>query len=203
MQKIAKIALSPALAVLVLLALPGGLAAQETGQETPEQGDEAAVSQAPQEQPVADPAPRPRITGKVLRWTGNRIDLETPDGKKQKVAVNRETERLTEIKPGVEVVVEYRRKVSGFVIAQRVLAVDQEVAAAASRSAPGSVTGTLASWNQALLVVKTETGDVTFYLAPSTRFLVDTLQIGLPVTVEFDVENQGKLATRVRAAETP
>jgi hypothetical protein len=53
-----------------------------------------------------------------------------------KVAVNRDTERLVDIAPGAQVTVEYRRKISGFVIAERVLLAEASAATAGAAGAP-------------------------------------------------------------------
>lgn len=133
MQKLETKMLSRALslAAAALVALSPGIVAQGPG--------EPAEPAPAQEQRQTAPAERtvPQVTGTVKRWTGNRIDLETADGKVQKVAVNKETERLVEIETGTEVTVEYRREISGFIIAERVLPA-QETAPNPDESGNGS-----------------------------------------------------------------
>lgn len=126
------------LAVVALLAIPASLAAQsateqEEQQEQDQQGQDQQEAGTAGEQAspeTAAPAARavPQISGTVLVWNGYRIDLKTPEGKTQQVAVNKETERLVEIKQGVVVTVEYHRKVGGFVIAERVLPMEEKPA---------------------------------------------------------------------------
>lgn len=145
----------------------------------------------------------PHVTGTVTRWTGNRIDLKTPKGKLQKVAVNEGTERLVEIKEGTEVTVEYRRKISGFVIAERVLPAEAgaQVKAKAPGPAAGAVEGRVVSWNGTALLLRTAEEDVTVFLAPSTEILVKPLSVDLPVTVEYrEGPDRARVATRVLAA---
>lgn len=189
-----------------LLALGGSLAAQaaqDTGQQPPEQ------SQSPDRSPSASqPAPAhstlPYVTGTVLRWTGSRIDLKTADGKTQKVAVNTDTEQLVEIETGAEVSVEYRRKVSGFLIAERVVPAKpaQEEEAPGKAKALGTVTGSVVTRSNTALVLKTDTGDVTLFLSPWTEYKVKSLQTGQRVTVEYrDRAEQGRFATSVRDVE--
>jgi hypothetical protein len=190
------------LATLAVAVLPAGGAAQGAQQEGPAQQPAAERGASP------DPARRGlrRITGTVERSTGNRIDLEIEDGKTQKVALNRDTERLVEITKGARVAIEYRRKIGGFVIAERVLsAAEPEAAPAATGTAPGvprsTVTGSVVSWNDATLVLKTEAGDLTLYLSPATEYQVQSLAPGLAVAVEYQQSrDQTKLALRVRAA---
>ncbi len=180
-------------------------AAQE--QQEQQQDHSQTQEQAPDEgQATAPVRPAvPHVTGTVIRWTGNRIDLKTPDGKLQKVAVNTDTERLVEIREGAEVTVEYRRKISGFVIAQRVLGAEAG-APAAQPGTPGrragAVTGSVVSWNNAVLLLRTDAGEVTLFLSPSTEYLVRSLDPGLPVTVEYrEGADRAKMATRVLAAK--
>lgn len=80
----------------------------------------AAVGVAAQDAAPQPPA-GPQITGAVTFWNGHRLELKTPEGKIEKVAVNKDTERKVEIKVGTEVTVEYRRRISGFIIALRIL----------------------------------------------------------------------------------
>jgi hypothetical protein len=194
-----------------LLVMSGGVAGHATEQEEqpPQQqsGRTAAEDsgQAQEQSPRASRRALSRITGTVLRWTGNRIDLKTPEGKTQKVAVNRDTERLVEIEQGAEVAIEYRREISDFIIAERVLPAGVEDEAVPSNTAqakaPGMVTGSIVNWSDAALVLKTDAGDVTLFLSPSTEYLVAALEPGLPVTVEYQEDsNQARLAVRVRAA---
>jgi hypothetical protein len=220
MQKLERrnLSLVASLAVAALLAMAGGTAAQSAGE--PEEQRQAQEQQQEQQQqsreqstdetrPAAPVRPAgPHVTGTVVRWTGNRIDLKTPEGKLQKVAVNRDTERLVEIAEGVEVTVEYRRKISDFVIAKRVLAA--ETGAPAVQPAKGttagpkanSVTGKVVSWNNAALLLRTDAGEVTFFLSPSTEYLVKSLDPGLLVTVEYrEGADRAKMAARVLAAE--
>lgn len=181
-------------AVAALFAVTGGLAAQ-SGQEPPQEPKRQQVRAVPQ------------ITGTVIHWNGDRIDLKTREGKTQKVAVNADTERLVEIQEGAEVTVEYRRKVGSFVIAERVRAVEENTAAqSGTATAPGpgpnAVTGEVVSWNDAALIVRGKEGDVTLFLSPTTEYLLKSLDPGSLVTVEFREGSDGaKLATRVRAAE--
>lgn len=186
-----------------LLALGGGLAqaSQDTGQQPPEQ------TQSPERSPsTGQPAPArtlPYVTGTVLRWTGSRIDLKTADGKTQKVAVNTDTEQLVEIEPGAEVSVEYRRKVSDFLIAERVVPAKpaKEKEASGTGEALPTVTGSVVSRSNNALVLKTDAGDVTLFLSPWTEYKVESLQAGQRVTVEYrDRAEQGRFATSVRDA---
>ena len=120
------------LAVVALLAIPVSLAAQsateqEEQQQTQEQEQtlpEARQTPNKQDPSESEPAPAPvavpHVTGTVLTWNGYRLDLKTADGETQQVAVNKDTERLVEIKPGTEVTIDYRRKIGDFVIAERV-----------------------------------------------------------------------------------
>lgn len=217
-QSILSLVMSSAVAALLMMS--ASVTAQTAGepQEQPpaqeqQQSQDQKHSQR-QEQSQAKPtAPArravPQVTGTVTRWTGNRIDLKTPDGNLQKVAVNRATERLVEIKEGAEVTVEYRRKVSGFVIATKVLPAEADAPAAqpGTSRAPGqkasALTGSVVSWNNAALLLRTDAGDVDFFLAPSTEYLVKSLDPGLLVTVEYkEGTNRAKMATRVLAAKT-
>lgn len=206
------LSLAAPFAAAALLAMSGGLAAQGGEPETPppaeEQGEAAAKS--PESRPAA-PAQRavPHVTGTVARWNGSRFDLQLPDGKTEQVAVNRDTKVLAKIEAGARVSVEYRRKVSGFVIAERVLPAEEAApeappaAAAAPAQSPGSpaITGSVVTWNDAALIVRTEAGEVTFFLSPETEYLVKSLDAGLQVVVEYQEEGAAKLATRVRAAQ--
>jgi hypothetical protein len=203
---------------VVLLAMPPGVKAQSAGEaeeQKPVQEQQApdnhqAREQVPEKSPATAPARRavPHVTGTVTRITPSRIDLKTPEGKVQKVAVNEGTEWLVDAREGSEVKVEYRRKVSGFVIAERVLPAAEEGAAAAQPgkgTAPGqnarAVTGSVVSWNNTALVLRTEAGDVTLFLSPSTEYLVKSLDPGLRVNVEYEGSDRAKVATRVLAVK--
>jgi hypothetical protein len=194
MQKLDRKALALA---AVLLAMAGGLAAQSGA--GPEE-------KPPAQKPVQTRAV-PHVTGTVVHWNGDRIDLKTRDGKTQKVAVNADTKRLVEIKEGTEVTVDYRRKIGGFVIAERVRPVEEAAAAqAATGTAPGqapnTVTGSVVSWNDAALLLRTDAGDTTLFLSPETQYLVKSLDPGTLVTVEYRQSPDGaRLATRVLAAK--
>jgi hypothetical protein len=223
MDKLERRFLAASLVVAAALLAAGGLAAQsagETKKQPPEQQQEQARTpaaqdsgqtpeQSPSESRSAAPARHagPHVTGTVIRWNGHRIDLKTREGKVQKIAVNPETERLVEIKEGAEVTVDYRRKISDFVIAERVRPVEQAAATAQSGTATApdrtpTVTGSVVSWNNAALVLRTEAGDVTLFLSPETEYLVESLDPGLQVIVEFqEGAGSARLATRVRAAE--
>lgn len=175
----------------------GGLAAQGEQEKPPEQTRQQARAV-------------PQVIGTVILWNGSRIDLKTPDGKTQKVAVNTDTERLVEIQEGIDVMVEYRRKVGGFVIAERVSPAGESAAAQAGTGtagtapgqSPNAVTGEVISWNNSALALRSEGSDVTLFLSPDTEYLVKSLDPGSRVTVEFREGSDGaKLATRVRAAE--
>jgi hypothetical protein len=197
------LSLAMSLAAAALLTLSAGAAAQSAGEP---------AKQAPaQEQAALVRSTVPQVTGTVTRRTRSRLDLQTADGKSQKVAVNKDTEWLVDdVKEGAEVTVEYRRKVSGFVIAQRVLPAQKAAAAAqpgpATAPAPAAalaVTGSVVSWNDAALLLRTEAGDVTLFLSPSTQYLVKPLDAGLRVTAEYrEGADRAKVATRVLAAET-
>lgn len=177
-------------AAVVLLAAAGGASARSAEEEKP-----------PAKQETPAPARRlgPHVTGTIDRWTGTRIDLKLENGKIQKVAVNADTERLVDFKEGAEITVEYRRKISGFVIATRISSA-ADGAAAAPAPAPLTLTGTVVSWNDAALLLRTENGDVTLGLAPTTKYLVPSLTAGLRVIVEYTEAGNGKLAGRVLAA---
>jgi hypothetical protein len=204
MQKLERKTLSLAvpLAAVALLTLSAGAAAQSAGEpeKTPAQ-----------EQQQTAPAQRavPQVTGTVTRRTRSRLDLKTTEGKSQKVAVNKDTKWLVEVEEGTEVTVEYRRKISGFVIAERVLPAQEAAASAqpgmgtAPAPAALAVTGSIVSSNSAALLLRTEAGDVTLFLSPSTEYLVKTLDPGLRVTAEYrEGADRAKVATRVLAAET-
>ena len=193
------------LATAALLAIPDNLAAQGATKEQQQERQEQAQAQ-PETGETPAPAPRavPQVTGTIASWNGYRIDLKTPDGKTQQVAVNEDTERLVEIKPGAEVTIDYRRKVGDFVIAERVRSVEEAGAAAQSGTdtAPSTVTGTVVSWTPAALVLRTEEGDVTLFLSLRTESLVKSVEPGLPVTVEYEETSDGaRLALRVQATE--
>ncbi len=200
------------LTAAVLLATGGSVASQSTNEtEAQEQEPQSQTQeQAPEESPSTAPARRsvPHVTGTVARWTGNRIDLKTSAGKSQKVAVNRDTEQLVEIKEGTEVTVEYHRIISGFIIAERVLPAREDAPAAqpgtgtAQGQNASAVTGSVVSWNNAALLLRTEAGEITLFLSPSTEYLVKSLDPGLLVTVEYrEGSNGARLATRVLAAK--
>jgi hypothetical protein len=173
------------LAVAALLAIPA--LAQSPGQA---------------QQPVKAFA-GPHISGKVILWNGYRIDLKTPEGKTVQVAVNSKTERLVEIKKDEEVTVDYLRKIGDFVIAKRVRPLEEASAAAQAGKAPESVTGKVVSSTGADLVLRTGAGDVSLFLAPSTKMEVKSLAPGNAVTVEYQtVANGYKLAQRVLPAGT-
>lgn len=192
------------LTMAALLTMAGGMAAQSASE--PEQAP--AQEQQKTRTAASERRAGPHVTGTVTRWTGNRIDLKTQEGKLQKIAVNPDTEQLVEIKVGTEVTVEYRRKISDFVIAKRVLAA--EAGAPAAQPAKGttagpkanSVTGKVVSWNNAALLLRSDAGEVTLFLSPSTEYLVKSLDPGLPVTVEYrEGADHAKIATRVLAAK--
>lgn len=201
------------LGVVALLAMaPGSVTAQSAGEpptQEPAEERQQAQEKAKTEAPATAPARRavPHVIGTVTRRTGNRIDLKTRQGKVQKVAVNQGTEWLVEAGEGAEVKIEYRRKVSGFVIAERVLPVKEGAPAAqpGKGTAPGqaarSVTGSIVSWNNTALVLRTEAGDVTLFLSPSTEYLVKSLDPGLRVTVEYEGSDRARVATRVLAVK--
>lgn len=206
MQKIEQknLSLAVSLAAAALLTLAAGAVAQSAGEP---------VKPAPgQEQQQTAPAQRatPQVTGTVTRRTRSRLDLKTTDGKSQKVAVNKDTKWLVDdVKEGAEVTVEYRRKISGFVIAERVLPAREAAPAAqagmatAPSPAAHTVTGSVVSWSDAALLLRTEAGDVTLFLSPSTQYLVKPLNAGLRVTAEYrEGSDRAKVATRVLAAET-
>lgn len=123
------------LVTAALLAIPANLAAQ-SATEAEEQQQERQEQAEPETGETPAPAPRavPHVTGKITSWNGYRIDLKTPDGKTQQVAINEATERLVEIKPGAEVTIEYRRKIGDFVIAERVRSVKEADTAAQTGS---------------------------------------------------------------------
>lgn len=217
-QSILSLVMSSAAAALLMMSAAATAQTSSEPQEQPpaqeqQQNQDQKHSQAQEQPPAEDqstaPARRavPHVTGTVTRWNGNRIDLKTPDGNLQKVAVNRDTERLVEIKEGAEVTVEYRRKISGFVIATKVLPAEAHAPAAqpATSRAPGqkasAVTGRVVSWNNAALLLRTDAGDIDFFLSPSTEYLVKSLDPGLLVTVEYkEGTDRAKMATRVLAA---
>jgi hypothetical protein len=195
------------LVTAALIAIPANLAAQ-SATEQEQQKQEQQEQSAPETRPAPATCALPHVTGTVVRWNGYRIDLKTPEGKTQEVAVNEDTERLVEIKPGAEVTVEYRRKIGDFVIAERVRPVEEASTAAESATStapaasPSTVTGTILSWTEAALVLRTDAGDVTLFLSPRTESLVKSAEPGLPLTVEYQETSTGaKLATRVQAAK--
>ena len=63
-----------------------------------------------------------------------------------------------------------------------------------------TITGEVVKWNDSALLLKTEAGEVTLFLSPDTVYLVDSLDPGLRVIVEYEEVNQAKLATTIRAA---
>lgn len=218
-QSVLSLVMSSATAALLMMS--ASVTAQTAGepqeqppaQEQQQQDQDQKHSQTQEQSPAKSTAPArravPHVTGTVTRWTGNRIDLKIPDGKLQKVAVNRDTERLVEIKEGAEVTVEYRRKISGFVIATKVLPAEADAPAAqpATSRAPSqkasALTGSVVSWNNAALLLRTDAGDVDFFLSPSTELLVKSLAPGLLVTIEYkEGPDRAKMATRVLAAKT-
>ncbi len=180
-------------AIAALIAMPADPAA----------GDAAAQEAQPREQQQQQAqAPRglPRVTGTVLAWNGYRIDLKTAEGKTQQVAVNKGTERLVEIEPGAEVTVEYRRKIGDFVIAEKVLPVQEAEPGKAAAAEPAKVSGTVVSWTEAALVLRTEEGDATLFLSPRTESPDKPFEEGQPVTVEYQETASGdRLATRIQA----
>lgn len=177
----------------VLVAFPVHLAAQDA----PEQ----EAQQQEQKQEARAPRGLPQVTGTVLAWNGYRIDLKTAEGKTQQVAVNKGTERLVEIEPGAEITVEYRRKIGDFVIAEKVRPVQKVESGEDAAAEPSTVTGTVVSWTNAALVLRTEEGDVTLFLSPRTESPDKPFDAGLPVTVEYQETASGaKLATRIQAA---
>ncbi|HEX6861701.1 MAG TPA: hypothetical protein VF414_02740 [Thermoanaerobaculia bacterium] len=193
------------LATAALLAIPANLAAQGATEAEEQQQQEQARAQ-PETGETSAPAPRavPQVTGTIASWNGYRIDLKTPDGKTQQVAVNEDTERMVEIKPGAEVTIEYRRKIGDFVIAERVRPVEEAGPAPqpGPETAPSKMTGTVVSWTPAALVLRTAEGDVTLFLSPRTESLVKSVEPGLPVTVEYEETSDGaRLAVRVQPAE--
>jgi len=132
------------------------------------------------------------------------MDVKTPDGKTQQVAVNARTVRQVEIKKGAEVTVDYYRKIGKYIIARRVLPLEKNQPAAAQ--AAQSLTGKIVSATSAALVLRTGAGDVDLFLSPSTQVEVKSLAPGKAVTVEYQtVANGYKLAQRVLApqGETP
>jgi hypothetical protein len=198
--------------IAALLATAGSLAAQgAAGQAQPQNPSQEQAKSQP-----AAPARStgPQITGTVVLWNGDRLDLKTADGKTHKIAVNRGTQRLADIATGARLTVDYHRKVGGFIIAERVRPDEQSTSGAtgsttassapaqgASPAAP-ALTGAVVSWNNSALIVRTKEGDATFFLAPTTEYLVKSLDPGSQVIVEYSQGADGaKLATRVRAAQ--
>ena len=191
-----------------LLATAGSLAAQGADEQAQQPATQPQTQSQGQEQsqPAAPARPTgPQISGTVVSWNGDRIDLKTADGKTHKVAVNTETERTVEIAPGIQVTVDYHRKVRDFIIAERVRPAGTGEAATPAEgtsSAAPTLTGTVVSWNDSALILKTKEGEVTFFLAPTTEYLVKSLDPGSQVIVEYSTGTDGaKLATRVRAAQ--
>lgn len=189
-------------AVAFLIATSGGQAAQTP--DPPISAPPAEPSPAPPAEPA--PEPIPQVTGTIVKISTSELVLKTPDGKEQKVALNEDTEKLVEIAKGVEVTVEYRRKISSFFIAERVLAAG---AAPATEPVPAPVlktntaTGDILSASDSTLVLRTENGDDTFFLAPSTEILVKPLTPGLRVTVEYrEDKDLTKVAVRIFAAKS-
>lgn len=216
MQKLERkiLSLAASLTMAALLVLAGSLAAQSSGepekQPPAKEKPQASAAQDSGQSPAQGPATSrpaatvPHVTGTVTLWNGHRMELKTREGKIQKVAINPETERLLEIREGVEVTVDYRRKVSSFVIAERVRPAEgtQAVTTTKPGQEPSTVTGSVVSWNNAALVLRTETGDITLYLSPTTEYLVKSLDPGLQVIVEYrEGADHARMATRVRAAK--
>jgi hypothetical protein len=148
----------------------------------------------------------PQVTGTVTRFVGEEIELKTKDGKEQKVGLNDSTKRLVEIAKGAEITVEYHRKIGGFIIAERIVA-PGTAPATEPLPAPvlktGTATGDILSATDSTLVLRTEEGDVTFFLSPSTEILVKPLNPGLKVTVEYrEDKEQTKVAVRVIPAKS-
>jgi hypothetical protein len=99
----------------------------------------------------------------------------------------------------------------------RILTLAACFALAALLASPGSLTaqegqpapsadtptlkGEVVKWNDAALILRTAAGEVTLFLSPETVYLVDSLDPGLKVVVEYEEVNQAKLATTIRAAE--
>jgi hypothetical protein len=197
-------------AVATLIAMTPGWGAQTTEPPTTSEPPAASEPQvqapAPQEPaPPAQPAV-PQITGTVVRFVDTELDLKTKDGKEQKVALNEATKKLVEIAKGIDVTVEYHRRVGGFIIAERILAAGT---APATEPVPAPViktsmmTGDILSASDSTLVLRTKEGDVTFFLAPSTEILVKPLTPGLRVTVEYrEDKDQTKVAIRVLPAKS-
>lgn len=191
-------------AVATLIAMTPGWGAQTA--EPPATSEPQVQAPAPQEPaPPAQPAV-PQVSGTVIRFADTEIELKTKDGKDQKVATNEGTKLLVELAKGIEVTVEYHRKVGGFIIAERILAAG---AAPATEPVPAPVlktstaTGDILSITDASLVLRTKEGDVTFFLAPSTEILVKPLSPGLRVTVEYrEDKEQTKVAIRVIPAKS-
>ncbi|MEP7012528.1 MAG: hypothetical protein ABJC13_19580 [Acidobacteriota bacterium] len=165
----------------------------------------AQTSEPAPEPPAAAPAPHaiPHVTGTIVKVITSRIDLKLKNGKIQKIAINEGTQRLVELEKGVEVTVEYRRKISAFIIAERVLAADAKV----MEPVPAPViqtamaTGEILSATNASLVLHVGEGDVTFYLIPTTEILVQPLALGQRVTVEYrENKDQAKVAVKILAA---
>lgn len=166
-------------------------------------GGLAAQSPATGEQPPARTRtfPGPHISGTVVFWNGDRMDVKTADGRTQQVAVNDRTKRQVEIKKGAEVTVDYYRKIGKFIIARRVRLLEKDQTAQSQSPATKSMTGEIVSANQAELLLRTGSGNVAFFLAPSTEYLVRPLGQGRRVTVEYkEVPGGSKMAVRVSAA---
>ncbi len=177
------------------------------------QSAEPPAATAPPAEPpaVQEPAPPaqpaiPQVTGRVTRFVGNEIELKTTDGKDQKVGINDSTKTLVEIAKGVEITVEYHRKIGGFIIAERIFAAG---AAPATEPLPapvmktGTATGDILTATDSTLVLRTGEGDVTFFLSPSTEILVKPLAPGLRVSVEYrEDKDQTKVAVRVLPAKS-
>lgn len=158
-----------------------------------------ALAQSPgQAQPPVKAFAGPHISGTVVFWNGDRMDVKTPDGKEQQVAVNDRTERQLEIKKGAEVTVDYYRKIGKFIIARRVRPLEKDQPAT---QAAQSLTGKIVSSTNSALILRTGTGDVSLFLSPSTKIEVKSLAPGNAVTVEYQtVANGSKLAQRVLPA---
>ena len=156
---------------------------------------------SPAENPSPPQSSAPQVSGTIVRVNNDRIDVKTSDGKTQKVALNESTKREVELKKGADVTVEYRRRIGDFVIAERVVAAgsipaEQPVPVPDLKTA--SATGDVLSATDASLVLRTEEGDLTFFLSPSTEILVKPLTAGLRVTVDYrEDKDQMKVATRI------
>ncbi len=184
--------LSTLLAIFCLAAAPGARA----------QSGEAP----PGTQPAPSPASASKVTGTVTRFVNDEIELRTEDGKDQKVGVTESTEKNVEIAKGVAITVEFHRKIGTFILAEKIYAAGQ---APAAEPVPAPMvqtymaTGEIVSASDATLVLHTPDGDVTFFLLPSTEYLVKPLVAGLRVTVEYrEDKDKSKVAIRVLPAKS-